>query len=181
MFGLTEGLPGAPINAEAQTRMAFESIARVKEMTERLQSRIGTIKKHAEESARVAFAAVEINGAAAAWGYFNERFGKAADSDPNGLKEIMVAGIPADLGVGVGLLAASFLGALGAYAEHGTNLGNGSTAAFAFRFGHEFAKKHAKTATTTKGAPPQFAAGYHQPYYGAHGGHVHHVPYGGHR
>lgn len=159
--------------------MAFESMARVKELTERLQSRIHNIKKHAEEGARVAFAAVEINGSAAAWGYANERWGKAPESDPTGLKEVMIAGIPADLGVGVALLGASFLGALGTYAEHGTNIGNGSTAAFAYRFGHEFAKKHAQTSgTTTKGAPPQFAAGYHPPYYGAHGGHVHHVPYG---
>jgi hypothetical protein len=157
--------------------MAFESMARVKEMTERLQSRIHNIKKHAEEGARVAFAAVEINGAAAAWGYANERWGKAPESDPSGLKEMMVAGLPLDLGVGVGLIAASFLGALGTYAEHGTNLGNGSTAAFAYRFGHEFAKKHSASSTTTKGAPPQFATGWHQPYHGAHGGHVHHVPY----
>lgn len=160
--------------------MAFESMARVKELTERLQSRISNIKKHAEEGARVAFAAVEINGAAAAWGYVNERWGKAADSDPSGLKELMVAGIPADLGVGIGLLAMSFLGGAGVYAEHATNLGNGSTSAFAYRFGHEFAKKHAQGGTTTKGAPPQFASGAQHPYYGAHGGHVHNVPYYGH-
>ena len=81
--------------------MAFESMARVKELQERLTNRIHNIKKHAEEGARVAFAAVEINGAAAAWGYMNERWGKAPDNDPSGLKEVMFAGIPADLGVGV--------------------------------------------------------------------------------
>jgi hypothetical protein len=159
--------------------MAFESMARVKELTERLQSRISNIKKHAEEGARVAFAAVEINGAAAAWGYMNERWGKAPESDPSGLKEVVFAGIPADLGAGVSLLALAFLGGAGAYAEHATNLGNGSTAAFSYRFGHEFAVKHAKqSGTTTKGAPPQFASGAQHPYYGAHGGQVHHVPYG---
>lgn len=160
--------------------MAYDSMARVKELTERLQSRIGNIKKHAEESARVAFAAVEINGAAAGWGYANERWGKATAADPSGLKEVMIAGIPADLGVGISLLAMSFLGGAGVYAEHATNLGNGSTAAFSYRFGTEFAKKHAQQAgTTTKGAPAQFAAGAQHPYYGAHGGQVHHVPYYG--
>jgi hypothetical protein len=151
----------------------FGSAAKVKEVYERLQSRMHSFRKNSEKQIERGFTILENNGALFAWGYANERWGKTADVT-SGLNEITIVGVPADLGVGLGLLGLSFFGGLGKYAEHGVNLGNGSTGAFAYRMGADLGRKGAQHATTTSGAPAQMSAGAARV---PVGGRAHHVEY----
>jgi hypothetical protein len=155
--------------------MDFQSIGKVKEYAERLNSRMENFRKKNEKAIEQGFALVETNGALFAWGFANERWGKTQDPTI-GLNEITVAGVPADLGVGLGLLGLAFFGGLGRYAEHGINLGNGSTGAFAYRMGADLGRKGALNAssTTTAGAPAQLGA---PPARVPVGGRAYHVPY----
>jgi hypothetical protein len=156
--------------------MDFGSVAKVKEHFERLQARMHNFRVKNEQTIERAFAVVETNGALFAWGYANERWGKTADPTI-GLNEITVIGVPADLGVGIGLLGLSFFGGLGKYAEHGINLGNGSTGAFSYRMGADLGRKGAQESqqSTTSGAEQrQMGAGAARVPYG---GRAHHVEY----
>ena len=133
--------------------MAFESMSRVKELQERLLSRMHNMKKKAEKSIGAAIATVEINGGLAGWGYVNERFGDAPADDPGGLKEHAVMKVPTDLAVGLGLIGVSLFGGLGKYEEHGLNLGNASTGAFSYRLGAQAGRKAlSESGTKTSGA-----------------------------
>lgn len=132
--------------------MAFESLSRVKEGYERLQARMHNAAKRNEKAIEQGFAVLETNGGLFAWGWANERYGDPTDQ---GVKELRVLGMPADLAAGGALLGLSFFGGFGKYAEHGINLGNASTGAFSYRMGIEMARK---SATTTKTAG-QFGAG----------------------
>jgi hypothetical protein len=55
--------------------MCFESMARMKELQERLVTRMHNFRKRAEKSMGQAILVVEVNGALAGWGYANERWG----------------------------------------------------------------------------------------------------------
>jgi hypothetical protein len=154
---------------------AFESLAKVKELQERLVTRMGNMRKRAEKGIGQAIAVAEVNGGLAGWGYANERWGEAPKDDPTGLREVKIMGIPADLTAGLALVGMSMFGGLGKYDEHGLNLGNASTGAFSYRLGAEAGRRAAAKAaqTTTQGAPPQMTTGQR----GVHGGRVHHVEY----
>jgi hypothetical protein len=157
--------------------MDFGSVAKVKEYAERLNARMTNFRQKNEKAIERGFAVLETNGALFAWGYANERWGKTQDAT-SGLNEITIVGVPADLGVGLGLLGLSFFGGLGKYAEHGLNLGNGSTGAFSYRMGADLGRKGAQstqgTSTTTSGAPAQVGAGAARV---PVGGRAHHVEY----
>jgi hypothetical protein len=153
--------------------MDFSSAAKVKEVYERLQNRMQNFRKNNEKQIERGFTIVETTGALFAWGYANERWGKTTDPT-SGLNEITVVGVPADLGVGLGLLGLSFFGGLGKYAEHGINLGNGSTGAFAYRMGADLGRKGAQGSTTTSGVPAQIGVGAARV---PVGGRAHHVEY----
>jgi hypothetical protein len=150
----------------------FGSVAKVKEHWERMQARMKNFREKNEKNIERGFAIVEVTGSLFAWGYANERWGQT--TDPLGLKEITVVGVPADLGAGIGLLAVGLFGGLGKYAEHGINLGSGSAGAFAYRMGAELGRKGAAPAagTTTAGALPTGQQA-RMPY----GGRQHHVTY----
>jgi hypothetical protein len=148
--------------------MAFESLARVKEGYERLQSRMHNAAKRNEKAIEQGFAVLETNGGLFAWGYANEKWGDITDQ---GVKELRVLGMPADLGAGAVMLGFAFFGGLGKYAEHGINFGNASTGAFSYRMGIEMARK---AATSSTSGAPQVGAG--EVGY-ARGGRQHHVQY----
>jgi len=156
--------------------MAFESLARVKEGYERLQGRMRGIAARTEKAVEQGFAVVEVNGGLFAWGYANEKWSDATDQ---GVKELRVLGMPADLGAGAVMLGLSFFGGFGKYAEHGINLGNASTGAFFNRLGIEMAQKSEQQATQTKtsGGHVFRAAGAEMGRAGPRGGQVHEVHY----
>ena len=114
--------------------MAFESLSRVKEGYERLQARMHNAAKRNEKAIEQGFAVLETNGGLFAWGWANERYGDPTDQ---GVKELRVLGMPADLAAGGALLGLSFFGGFGKYAEHGHNLGDGCIASYAFRMGSQ--------------------------------------------
>jgi hypothetical protein len=151
--------------------MEFGSVAKVKEHWERMNARMKRFRESNEKNIERGFAIVEVTGSLFGWGYANERWGNT--TDPLGLKEVTIAGVPADLGTGVGLLALGLFGGLGKYAEHGINLGSGSAGAFAYRMGAELGRKAVAPATTTSGQPHQFTQGAAR--VGA--GRTHHVTY----
>jgi hypothetical protein len=141
--------------------MAFDGIAHVKEAYERLQGRMRSIRKEGERVMQRGFAMVEINGAALAMGYANERWGDPGTGDGAAFNEITVLGIPADLGGSIAIVATALLGGLGLYEEHGFNVGNGLSACFSSRFGMELGRKARSAApkTKTSGAPAEFGPG----------------------
>jgi len=145
---------GAEVNHDA---FRDRSARRVKEQMERLTSRITNMKKSAEKTIHTASTVLFVNAAAGGFGYVNERWGPA--NDPSGLKELTLLGVPADLGIGAAGLIISLFGGLGRYEDMGLSVSNGALAAFTYRFGAEFARKQLTAAPTTKGAPPQMAAG----------------------
>jgi hypothetical protein len=153
--------------------MAFESLAKVKELQERLVTRMANMRKRAEKGIGQAMAVAEVNGGLAAWGYANERWGDPPKDDPSGYREVKVMGIPADLTAGLALIGMAMFGGLGKYDEHGLNLGNASTGAFSYRLGAEAGRRAAAKATTTSGEPAQMGTGQR----GQYGGRVHHVEY----
>jgi hypothetical protein len=126
--------------------MAFESLSHVKEGYERLQARMHNAAKRSEKAIEQGFAVLEVNGGLFAWGWANEKYGDPTDQ---GVKELRVLGMPADLAAGAALLGLAFFGGFGKYSEHGINLGNASTGAFSYRMGIEMARKSATTATTS--------------------------------
>jgi hypothetical protein len=139
--------------------MEYGSVARVKEHARRLPNRMDNCRKEYEKATERGFAVLETNGVLFAWGYANERWGKTKDRTA-GLHEITVAGVPADLGVGLGLLGLSFFGGLGPYSEHGVNLGNGSTGAFSYRMGAELGRNGAMRHTTASSVPAHTGTGH---------------------
>jgi hypothetical protein len=153
--------------------MAYEALAKIKEMGERMKARVDRMKEATEKTMHQAFAIVEINAGLAGWGYANERWGDAPADDPTGYREVKLFNVPADLIAGLGLLGVSMFGGLGTYAEHGLNLGNASTGAFSYRLGGEAGRRAQAKAQTTSGAPAQMTGA--RP--GAQGGRVHHVEY----
>jgi len=155
--------------------MPFEhaSMSKMKEIAMRAQGRLASIKKASEKGIHQAFQIAEVNGTLFGWGYANERWGALPTGATTSMKEIAVMGVPADLGVGIGLLGLSMFGGLGVYAEHGLNVGNGSTGAFSYRMGGEMGNK---AATATPTATTSGRLGQRQTV-GPHGGRVHHVQY----
>jgi hypothetical protein len=149
--------------------MAFESLSRVKEGYERLQARMKNAATRNEKAIEQGFAVLEVNGGLFAWGWANEKYGDVTDQ---GVKELRVLGMPADLAAGAGLLGLAFFGGFGKYSEHGINLGNASSGAFSYRMGIEMARKSATAASTT--TPPAVTSGTET---GAYGGRQHQVHY----
>ena len=155
--------------------MAYQGMEHVKAAYERLQGRLAGIRREGERIAARAFAVAEVNGTAAGMGYANERWGDAPKDDPSGFREVKVLGCPVDLGAGLITTAVALLGGLGAYEEHGFNVGQGFSAAFSYRFGGEFGRRAAKEGgkTKTSGAAPELAGQARQ--WG--GGRQYHVQY----
>jgi hypothetical protein len=145
----------------------FAALAKAKEMYDRAHGRLAKFREENERRIGQTMAVVETVGATAGWAYANGRWGKVEGAHK--LPEIELFGIPADLGVGIGLIGLSMFGGLGKYDEHGINVGVGSTGAFAYRMFHELGSKAA--AEHPKAAPkttPQVTSGR-----GVHGGRVH--------
>jgi len=152
--------------------MAFEGLAKVKALQERLTSRMHSMRAKAEKAIEQTTTVVEVNGTLFGWGYANEKFGEAPADDPSGFKEYKLLGVPADLGAGLGLLGVAFFGGLGKYDGHGINVGAASTGGFSYRLGAEMGRR-AEKGTTTKGAAPRVGQGTQGP----NGGRMHHVDY----
>ncbi len=145
--------------------MAFElaSAGRLKAAMETMSRRISSMKAETEKALDRASSVAFTGGTALALGYANERWGTAPADDPSGYKEVTVMKVPVDMLAGGAALAGVFLGAFGKYDHFGLAVGNGATSAFLYRFGAEFARKHAQAgalasaqaapaATTTSGA-----------------------------
>jgi hypothetical protein len=149
---------------------------RIKEGYERLQARAKSLRVKTEEMVEDGFAIVEVNGGLFGWGYANETWGDMTDE---GVKELRVLGMPADLAAGGAMLGMALFGGFGKYREHGINLGNASTGAFFNRLGIEMAKKQAAGKTKTSGTYSRIGAGTEMAgaVYGPRGGQVHDVHY----
>lgn len=152
----------------------FGGLAKVKEFAERARARMSNMRKESERVISRTLQVVETTATLGGWGYANGRWGEVSAQDASSLAEIKLLGMPADLVAGGVLLGVSFFKGLGAYEEHGFNVGTGSTGAFAYRMGYEMGSKSAHEShagkTTTKGTPAMTAGNR-----GAHGGRVHTV------
>lgn len=129
--------------------MAFElaSAGRMKAALESMAHRVRNMKVKTEEALDQATSIAFTGGTAMLAGYANERYGTPPADDAGGYKEFRVAGIPADMAAGGAAIAGVMLGAFGKYAHFGLSVGNGAASAFLYRFGAEFARKHAAAAT----------------------------------
>ncbi len=118
--------------------MAFDtkSITKAKEYVERAREKMARVREHAEEAIGTGIQIAEVGGTAFGFGYANQRWGKDG--------EVMVMGIPADLGVAVALHGVSFMGGLGKYSEHGHNVGTGALASYAYRMGTQMGASAAR-------------------------------------
>lgn len=137
--------------------MAFElaSAGRMKAAMETMAHRIRNMKQKTEEALDQATTVAFTNGTAMVAGYVNERYGTPPADDASGYKEMKVMGVPADMVAGGILIGGVMLGAFGKYSHLGLSVGNGASSAFLYRFGAEFARKHAAAAgapATTSGA-----------------------------
>jgi hypothetical protein len=156
--------------------MAFEGLAKIKQLQERLTSRMHSMKAKAEKAIEQSTTVVEVNATLFGWGYVNEAFGEAPKDDPSGFKEYKLLGVPADLGAGLALLGVSFFGGLGKYDSHGINIGASSTGGFSYRLGAEMGRRSESAKghpVATKGAAPQVTGRAAGP----QGGRMHHVEY----
>lgn len=133
--------------------ISSQQINKYTKVLQHAKAKLATIKEHAEETMGRVFQTVEVGGATFAWSYFNAKNGDLLQS---GLTEIQVMGLPADLGAFVALQGLSLFGALGKYAEHGSNVADGSLAPFLARMGMTMGAK----ARTTPAKPAQ---GFHFP------------------
>jgi len=106
---------------------AREMVEQLRHKAERAESMAMKFRKRAQGWIGTTVRVTEVSGAAMAFGYAHGRWGE------NG--ELAVAGLPVDIGAAVLLHGAALFGGLGAYAEHGHNLGNGALAAYAYRTG----------------------------------------------
>ena len=123
-----------------------QSLSKMRDLYEGARNRMAKMKEQSEAIIGEGLKVVEVSGSAFALGYANERYGKGG--------ELMVAGVPVDLGVGVGLLGVTLFGGLGKYAEHGANVAAGALAAFGYRSGAEMGRAALAKAGTTTGALP---------------------------
>lgn len=153
--------------------MAFEGLAKVKEMKERIEGRMKRFREDNEKKIDQGIAIGVTNGGLAALGYANERWGDAPKDDPTGFREIKLAGVPVDVAGGAAVLVTTLFGGFGKYDQVGLAIGNAGTGAFSYRLGAEAGRRGAAKAATTSGAPAQMTTGARGP----GGGRVHHVEY----
>lgn len=151
----------------------YEGLAKLKQLQERLQGRMHSMRAKAERAIEQTTTVVEVNATLFGAGYMNEAWGEHPKDDASGFKEHKVLGVPTDLGAGLALLGVSFFGGLGKYDVHGINIGSAATGAFSYRLGAEMARRSESKGHTTKGQPAQVTAGRA----GAQGGRMHHVDY----
>lgn len=140
--------------------MAFNTAAveRMKTSYETAMSRLHNMRKASERGIERAASVAFTGGTATLAGYVNEKWGKPPANDATGMKELTILGLPADMLGGGILLAGTMLGAFGKYDHTALSVGNGALAAFGYRFGAEWAKRH-ETATQAPKTAGQFGAG----------------------
>jgi hypothetical protein len=120
---------------------------------ETMANRLRSIRRHTEKAMDRA-TIVGVSGATAlGFGYVNERFGKAPASDAGGYKEFTILKVPLDMAVAGAALGVLFFEGFGKYDNVGLGIASGASDATLYRFGAEFARKHAPAAQqqTTKG------------------------------
>lgn len=109
---------------------------------ERLRSRLETIREGAAEAIGQAVGIVEVNGVAFGFGVAQARWG---DAD----KSIKVAGVDADLLVGVAGHALAFAGVFSAQSWHVHNVANGALAVWSHGKGLQVGEDWATSAATS--------------------------------
>lgn len=139
---------------------AEEHVHHLVRRNESLQAKIERLKAKGESVARHGVETLEICAGAAIGGLL-----QGMSKNPDGPKLFHV---PADLGLGLGLLVAGGLEVAGKeYSDHVSNLGKGFLAAYATDFGHavgtrkkesgSFFHKSGKTLSSGEASPQQMA------------------------
>jgi hypothetical protein len=145
----------------------------IKEAYGKLQAKWSRYRDQAEKATGVAVNTVETVGTAALLAYLRGRY-PSTKTDEKTKKvayttDLLVAGIPVSLIVGLGGHVAGFAGLLGKYSEHGHAVGSGALAEYAtsmmFAVGNKAraeADKENKKAigTADHPSPPQISGGY---------------------
>lgn len=95
-----------------------------------IQKRIAGIREKAEATTERLVAAAEVTGAAFAMGVLQGR-----TYDPVKKEAASIFGVPAELGLGIGLTGFALLGGAGKHSSHLANIGTGCLAAYTSTLG----------------------------------------------
>ena len=90
----------------------------------------GKLEKRGEDMTGEAIKGAEVLGSSFAFAYANGYFAK-----PNTDHAELTAGVPADMTIGIGLLALGLMGFAGKYSDTLCNVGTGALASYATRLG----------------------------------------------
>ena len=176
--------------------MSF-SMTSAKDLLLKAQSKLAKVREQGEHMAGVAVNTVETVGTAGLLAYMRGRYPSTVTDEKTKkvsyTTDLLVAGIPVSLIVGLGGHIAGFAGLLGKYSEHGHAIGSGGLAEYAvstlFTMGNKARADADKTNTKVLGSadkpnPPAIqgyfgsanrgqgmvGAGYPQPYQQSYAG-----------
>jgi hypothetical protein len=137
----------------AVTHVSKAQLVRAHERLQSLQNRIAKFKDHAAKTTEKVVRTVEVGVAALGVGVLQGRSGS-----------IEIMGVPAELGLGLGLNLLGYFGAAGKHSDHLNNFGDGALAAYLVTVGKGVGtamKAKSGQAAVTKGAhltPAEIAA-----------------------
>lgn len=171
--------------------MANFTLSEIKNKLARAHAGMAKVREQAEHATGIAINTVEIAGTAAVLSYMRGRYPSEIEKTVNGVKtkeltkDLLVAGIPVALLVGVAGHVAGFAGLLGKYSDHGHAIGTGGLAEYAtammWKIGDDARLEAKKSGSAPKTAgmfasanrgQGQIGAGYPQPYAATYGGHM---------
>jgi hypothetical protein len=141
-----------------------------------LMSRFARVKEAAEKATETVIQTAEVAGCAFGLAYLRGRYPSKitkADGTVEQTKDLLVAGIPVSLLVGIGGHVAGFAGLMGKYDEHAHNIASGALAEYAAQKAAEIGQKHKEDADKPKDSfgepvvqgsfgPGNFNSGYNQ-------------------
>lgn len=140
------------------------SLAEWKNKAVRLAASATKVREQAEHAAGIMIGTIETAGVAAGLAWARGRYPSEVEKTVNGVKvkekstDLLIAGLPVSLLVGIAGHLAGFTGALGKYSDHGHAIGTGGLAEYAASMAHKLGSDAAATANKT--TPPKTAGAF---------------------